>query len=336
MTAALIVRRAGPAMMIQDLGRCGAMAFGISAGGAADRRAVVEGAVLLGQGTHCAVLEMAGIGGAFEATEDVAIALTGAPMAATIDDQPIVWNASYLLMAGQILTVAGARQGVYGYLHVGGGFAGPEFLGSRATHLTAGIGALVQTGDRLEIVPQTGAPKVGQVLPLDDRFSGGAVRVLPSVQTAQFAEATLKRFTETIFTRGARGNRQGVALEFEGAPFSLDGQLTILSEPMMAGDIQMTGEGHPFVLLPECQTTGGYPRIAGVLPDDLPIVAQAQAGVPLKFTFVDHAVAVAQSRSLAQVTADFKRQVKSLVRDPHDMHDLLSYQLISGAVTGWE
>lgn len=28
-----------------------------------------------------------------------------------------------------------------------------------------------------------------------------------------------------------------------------------------------------FALLPECRTTGGYPRIATVLPDDLPIVA---------------------------------------------------------------
>jgi len=45
---ALIVRSAGPGVTVQDLGREGWLGVGLSRGGAADRRALAEGAVLLG------------------------------------------------------------------------------------------------------------------------------------------------------------------------------------------------------------------------------------------------------------------------------------------------
>lgn len=332
MNAALIVRQAGPAMTLQDLGRPGYLARGVSAGGAADRKALVEGAVLLGQEPSCAAVEMAGMGGAFEATTDVSIALTGAPMSAQINGQRIAWNASHLLKAGDTLAISGASKGVYGYLHVAGGFDGPSFLDSRSTHLATGIGTLIQTGDLL--VTKDGQGAQGYLLPVDERFAGGTVRVLPSVQTAKFAPETLARFTDTTYTRAPRGNRQGIALDFDGAAFALDGQLTVLSEPMLPGDIQMTGEGQPYVLLSECQTTGGYPRIATVVPNDLPIIAQAPPGAAIRFEFVDYDVACAAHLSPKQQAADLKKHLRPLVRDPHMISDLLSYQLISGAITG--
>jgi allophanate hydrolase len=51
----------------------------------ADRPALAEGSALLAQDGDLAALEMAGMGGEFEAGEDLRIALTGAPMRAVID-----------------------------------------------------------------------------------------------------------------------------------------------------------------------------------------------------------------------------------------------------------
>ena len=65
MSRALIGRRAGPGLTLQDCGRPGYMGFGLSRGGAADRQALAEGAALLGQDDGLAVLEMAGMGGNF-------------------------------------------------------------------------------------------------------------------------------------------------------------------------------------------------------------------------------------------------------------------------------
>ncbi|MEM7544679.1 MAG: biotin-dependent carboxyltransferase family protein [Pseudomonadota bacterium] len=332
MSATLAILRVGPSVTVQDLGRPGTMANGLSRGGAADRTALVEGAALLGQGPDCAALELAGFGGEFTASADIRIALTGAPMQVRLDDQPLAWNASHRIEAGQRLSIGAALRGIYGYLHVGGGIDTPVFLGSRATHLVSGIGSALKAGAKLPVGPDRPGALTGLTLRVDERFAGGTVRILPSVQTDRFAEETLRRFTATPFSRTARGNRQGVELAFDGDPFACADQLSILSEPMVAGDIQMTGEGVPFVLLPECQTTGGYPRVATVLPDDLPLVAQAGPGTVLHFAFIDHETAVAAHRPPAVLLDDLRRRVEPLVRDPHMMHDLLSYQLISGVV----
>ena len=336
MTAGLRVRKAGPSVTIQDLGRPGHIAVGLSQGGAADCIALIEGAALLRQSPDLAAIEMAGMGGAFEAMEDIRIALTGAPMPASIDAKPLAWNASHAIAAGQVLRIGAARRGCYGYLHLGGGVATDPFMGSRATHLVSGIGAPLAVGDTIPAGADPNAAAAGLILPEADRFSGGTVRILPSVHTALFAEKTRTRFTATQFTRTARGNRQGVELAFDGDGFTAENQLSILSEPMIAGDIQMTGAGMPFVLLPECQTTGGYPRIGTVLPDDLPLVAQAMPGTALRFAFLDYAEALAAHRPLEARYRDLCRAAAPLVRDPRDMADLLGYQLVSGAITGWE
>ncbi len=335
MTRALIVHQAGPGVTVQDLGRPGYLAYGLSRGGAADRLALYEGAALLGQAVDSAALEMAGMGGTFEATEDMRIALTGAPMRASIDGAALAWNASHPLHAGARLTIGPATAGVYGYLHVGGGIATPEILGARSAHLAAGIGAALAAGDTLPVGPDRGR-ETGLVLDADDRFSGGEVRVVAGYQTGMFPDEEVARFEETRFTRDARGNRMGVRLAPDGDGFASRAGLTVLSEAIVPGDIQVTGDGAPFVLMSECQTTGGYPRIGAVLPCDLPRVAQAAPGTALRLRFVPSDEALAAERRAAEARDGLRRRLTHLTRDPHDIRDLLSYQLISGVIAGNE
>ncbi|UWQ39372.1 urea amidolyase (plasmid) [Leisingera aquaemixtae] len=335
MSGSLTILRAGPGMTVQDLGRPGWLEYGVSRGGAADRLALAEGAALLGQGAELAAVEMAGLGGEFQAGSDLRIALTGAPMRASIDGTAVAWNASHLLPAGARLTIGAARSGSYGYLHVGGGFQTPAHLGARSAHLAAGIGALLAEGDVLETGVDSGRT-TGLGLAPDDRFEGGTVRVVASLQTALFPQAELARFEQTAFRRGARGNRMGVPMESDGEGFRPDGARTVVSEVIVPGDIQVTGDGTPYVLLAESQTTGGYPRIGTVLPCDLPLLAQAAAGAELRFRFIPLEEAVGLERAEAERREGLRSQCFPLIRDPRSMSNLLSYQLISGAIAGEE
>ena len=334
MTGALKVICAGPSLTVQDFGRTGYLDCGLSAGGAADKLALIEGAVLLGQSLEHAALEMAGFGGTFEATADIRIALTGAPMTVRLDEAPLLWNASHFISAGQRLSVGRASRGVYGYLSVSGGLATEPFLGSRSTHLAGGIGRRLEIGDLLPVGLDEHADIGPRALPVEERFSGGLIRMVPSAQTQLFTQSQLRRFAKTKFWRGARGNRQGVQLEFEGAPFASGDQLLLLSEVMVVGDVQMTGDGAPFVLLPECQTTGGYPRIGTVVPQDLPKIAQAATSSMLRFDFVSRDLAEKSFVDPVRTAQALQLKVAPQVRNPHDINDLLSYQLISGATTG--
>jgi allophanate hydrolase len=332
MSAHLTINQAGPAMSLQDQGRPGYRAQGLTIGGAADIIALHEGATLLGQPATYAAIEMAGQGGSFTASADIRIALTGAEMAASIDGETILWNASHLLPKGSNLTLGGARNGSYGYLHLGGGIAIPQVMGSRASHLAGGIGALLNTGDTLPIGLDKGHG-VSMTLPKGDRFGGGKLRCVASMQTASFSDANITRFTHTAFRRDARANRMGIRMSFDGDGFNTASQLSIVSEVVVPGDIQIAGDGAPYVLMFECQTTGGYPRIGSVLPCDLPRAAQAQTGAPISFEFIeiDHAIAL-QTRYLNDLKT-LKSRVVPLVRDPAKIKDLLAYQLISGAAS---
>lgn len=335
MSAALSLHQAGPGVTVQDLGRPGHLASGLSRGGAADLIALHEGAALLGQPPGSAAIEMAGMGGTFSADADIRIALTGAPMQATLNGDALTWNASHMLPAGAHLSIGAALRGTYGYLHVGGGIATDPVLGSRAAHLVAGIGAALRAGDKLPLGAGKAGP-TGQTIDVPDRFSGGPVRIVPSMQTARFPRADLDRFEATDFTRDQRGNRMGARLSFDGAPFAASGQLHILSEIIVPGDIQATGDGAPYVLLSECQTTGGYPRIATVIAPDLPRVAQARPGDPLRFAFITRAEALEALRRHEKHLSALPKSVRPLVRNPHDIPDLLAYQLIGGVTAGDE
>jgi biotin-dependent carboxylase-like uncharacterized protein len=328
----LIVRSIGPAAAIQDLGRPGFMSVGLTRGGASDPTALHEGAALLRQAPSSAVLEMAGMGGVFEASTEIRIALTGAVMDASIDGTSVQWNASHIVPAGSILKIGAMRQGNFGYLHVGGGFNTPSYLGTRGCHLSAGLGRLIQAGDQLPIGEDKGKDAGCHLVP-EQRLDGGKIRFVRSMQSNKFDDATMTRFTKTKFRRDPRGNRQGIRMDFVGESFQSGGQLNIVSEVTIAGDIQITGDGTPFVLMHECQTTGGYPRIGTILPCDLNKVAQAPVGSLLRFELLTLEEGSAVQARANAVLSGLRKSVKPLVRDVSSIQDLLSYQLISGAIS---
>lgn len=328
----LTIVEGSPTLSVQDMGRPGYRAQGLTIAGAMDTLALHEGAALLRQDAGLAAIEMAGSGGSFRVDRDTRIALTGATMAASIDGVAVLWNASHLLPAGATLTIGGARTGSYGYLHVGGGIDTPRVMGARATHLRAGVGAALDTGQTLPLGPDRGGA-VDMVLPVDDRFDGGVLRCVASMQTGSFAADVLARFQTTQFRRDPRANRMGIRMDHDGAGFATEDALSIVSEVTVPGDIQLTGDGAPFVLMCECQTTGGYPRIGTVIPCDLPRAAQAPAGAKVSFEFIDMDAALTLHRRYTDAIPTLYRRAEPRVRDPADMTDLIGYQLAGRAIS---
>lgn len=323
MTITLEILSLSPAARVQDLGRPGFLAQGLACGGAADRRALYEAAALLGQATPLPALELPLAGGRFRVSQPTRFALTGAPLRATLAGRPLIGNASHRLEPGEVLEIGPAEAGIYGYLSFAGGIELPATLGPAAAP-----GHSLQLG----VDPTPDAPALK--LPLEPRFGGGRLRVIEGPQTALFAPETRARAFATAFTAGA-GNRQGLALADHGAPFATP-TAALVSDFITPGDIQMTGAGNPMILLAECQTVGGYPRLGTVIPADLPIAAQARPGAPLTLVPVTLEQAEAASPPEHTWLSALRRATRPLIRSPHDIADLLSYQLISGAVRGDE
>jgi antagonist of KipI len=78
----------------------------------------------------------------------------------------------------------------------------------------------------------------------------------------------------------------------------------LISEAVAPGTIQVPPSGKPIILLGDCQTIGGYPKIAHVITFDLPIAAQLRAGDQVRFREVSlmdaHQLLLERERNLEQ------------------------------------
>lgn len=61
---------------------------------------------------------------------------------------------------------------------------------------------------------------------------------------------------------------------------------TMISSVVLPGTIQWPIGGQPILLLPNCQTTGGYPRVARVIDADIWKLAYLGPGDSIRFKWV--------------------------------------------------
>jgi allophanate hydrolase subunit 2 len=74
----------------------------------------------------------------------------------------------------------------------------------------------------------------------------------------------------------------GVRLEGPKIERRPDVEESIISEGLIAGAIQVPGDGNPIIILTEL-VTGGYTKIATIISTDLPRVAQLKPGDQVRF-----------------------------------------------------
>lgn len=287
MTALIRIIRAGPMATIQDAGRFGALHHGISASGPMDRGAFERaGGPLANAGAEGIEFTQAGL--AFTVAEGHFRARgEGGEFSLSVNGSPRDWPADLGLGAGDTIDITPGPSGNYGYLRFDHAIDVPAVIGSRATNLVAGLGGLdgraLRRGDELTLVPVESDVVVGEMiathLPADD----GPIRFTWGLHADLFAPAARQAFLGANFVVSTRLDRMGVRLDdpsgvFAGAPI-----LSLVSDAIVPGDIQILGDGTPIVLMRDHQPTGGYPRIATVISADLDRFAQMRPGTALAF-----------------------------------------------------
>ena len=270
MSPSLEVLGTGPQVLVEDTGRPGLAALGVSRSGAADRSAHRLGARLVGHPEHLASLEVLLGGLVVRARGRLTLALTGAPAPATLDGRPVAHATLVEVPDGGVLTLGMPGTGVRTYLTVRGGIDVAPVLGSRSTDTLSGVGpAPVRAGDRLPV----GRP--GATFPVVDHVAHGPARpdavhvleVLPGPRASWVGGwATglggllgVERVVASESDRvGVRlGGRQVARLDaWQGAELA--------SEGMVRGAVQVPPGGEPVVFLADHPATGGYP-VVGVL-----------------------------------------------------------------------
>lgn len=282
---ALAVVRAGALTTVQDRGRPGYAHLGVPRSGALDAPAAALVNRLVGNTPDAAVLETTLTGCAVRPRSTVTVAVGGAACPVTVDGRPVAWGAPVRVPAGSVLEVGAATQGVRGYLAVSGGIAVEPVLGSRSTDLLSGLGpAPLTDGTVLPLGPVTGPHARVDVAPQPRPPAELVLRVTLGPRDDWFTPDAVRTFTSRPYRVSSASNRIGLRTEGPALERARTGELP--SEGMVLGAVQVPPNGRPMVFLADHPTTGGYPVIGVVRTADLPAVAQALPGTPVRFTAV--------------------------------------------------
>lgn len=279
----LRVLRPGPIATLQGSARSGLRHQGIPASGPADPLSMALANRLVGNALDATAIEITFGGAAFEFLQPAAFAFTGALPGAVLAGAPVSAHETLEARPGDVLEFTHPGAGVRTYLAIAGGIRAVAIFGSTSTFLPAALGGLsgraLAAGDMLEVAGEGSRPPPAST-PAELRPHMAHTHTLRAVPGPDYENG------ETAIWSGAfratnRMDRTG--MEVSGDWPAQAHAPTRPSAALFTGAVQLTPSGNAFILLPDAQTTGGYPHILQVARADRHLLGQVAPGDRIRF-----------------------------------------------------
>jgi biotin-dependent carboxylase-like uncharacterized protein len=311
----LLVLNPGLSTTFQDAGRPGFRDRGVPPAGAFDLGSHQLANALLDNPRESATLELTLDGGRYEATTTMELSLAGATMPVRIEGHArqvtdLLPPCSFLLRAGDRMTIGTARGQVRAYLAANGGWLYPIVLGSRSSEIPIRSGIEIEALSVIEDQIAGFWNMIRRLHRFDTPADQGVVRVMAGPDAGHDLDAS--PLLNESFRVSARSDRMGLRLE--GPVIERPSDPDRLSEPVVPGAVQVAG-GQLLVLGVACGTMGGYPHLAQVVSADLDRLAQARPGSLVCFKEVDPEEAMRLDRAHRLERSGFLSCVEVRVRD---------------------
>jgi antagonist of KipI len=278
---------------IQDLGRYGCGRYGVAPSGALDPFSLRIANLLVGNRPDQAGLETMLLGPAIRVLADIVVAVTGGNLQPLLNKRPIEMWRSHNLKKNDILSFGSMASGLRAYVAVAGGFQITPVMGSRSTNLPTGFGGF--QGRALEKNDILTCAKPSSQLQTQTRIFNEAwiphypdswlLRIIWGPQDDHFPDKSRASFLSATYKMSSDSDRTGIRLEGAIIRKKPDIQASIISEGVIAGSVQIPGDGKPIIILGET-VTGGYRKIATVISADLPLLGQIKPGDTVGFSAV--------------------------------------------------
>ena len=265
---------------VQDAGRSGWAHLGVPRSGAVDRASFALANRLLGNEPSTALFETSG-GLRVRLRAPTTVVLTGADADAFVDDRPLAACRPQRITEGAVLRVERMRTGVRSYLGFAGGLSGEPLLGSLSHDTLSKLvpiglsdGATVELASTPERGGGAGVAPISLDAPLHPAALTHAV-LSPGPHEAWFDSDVLSG-DRARWTVTAQSDRVAVRLSGHAVPRRRDGEVPSLA--LVRGAVQVPPSGELIVMLADHPTTGGYPIIGVMKPDDVDRLAQTPTG----------------------------------------------------------
>ncbi|PZR79424.1 MAG: hypothetical protein DLM52_01075 [Chthoniobacterales bacterium] len=303
----MLVLSAGYGATVQDRGRFGFRKFGVPTTGALDSAALRVLNLLVGNDEDAAGLEISTGRVGLQLADERLVAWSGGDFEVRVGTVTVPHLRCAHVPRDTLCEILPKRGRAW--LAISGGIDVPPLLGSRSTDLRARFGGhrgrTLRDGDELPLAPRSErAERIAQQMTgalanwsgpqlLSSRAElGMTLNVISGNNWDDTAGAQLLRGK---FRVALNSDRMGLRLE---GPSVDSAQGELISEAVAPGTIQLPPGGAPIVLLADCQTIGGYPKLAHVITVDLARAAQWQPmdEVGFELTTLDHAAELLQQR----------------------------------------
>ena len=297
MTSMTVLRIISPGVLslLQDQGRFGMGALGLTQGGPLDLHSFRWANALVANPVNSTVIEHSVGGLTLQAVNDCIIAVTGAELPLTRNGKAVNCWQAIALKAGDELELGIFSRGLRAYIAVAGAIAAPAQFGSSATVMREGIGGLQQDGQKLAAGAElTLAAAANAHIDTDKAPVPADIRQRSLPGTAPLQLRLIEGYQAALFSATARAqfylHAYQVSRQFDRMGYKLSGPAIhcstrqLLSEGISYGAVQIPPDGQPIVLLNDRQTLGGYPKIGNVLSLDCWALAQAKSGTAVHFS----------------------------------------------------
>lgn len=265
---------------LQDAGRFGYREYGVPVSGAMDSYSARFANALLGNKKGTVLIEMTMLGGKFQFLESTVIVVSGAFMNPKLNGKAIDQNKTISVQVNDILSFDKAYSGFRTYLALKDGFDTDLLLGSRSQCKPITVNSVIKKGELIPFRPFSNFQNSNSKVKYDDSiFKYNILDVFKGPEFNRLSDVQKRQLKNGEFKVTKLNNRMAYQLE----P-TIENKLTsILSSPVLPGTVQLTPNGNLIVLMRDCQTTGGYPRILQLTERAINILSQKTLGNTLKF-----------------------------------------------------
>lgn len=275
------ILKAGLFDTVQDLGRIGYQQYGVPISGAMDHYSAKLANAILGNQEDAALLEFTLIAPKIKFHSDTVICITGMESQPEINEKPIENNGYVDVRKNDVLSFGSRKLGCRGYLAVLGGFQSELVMGSRSFYKVITENDRLKTGAVLKLSQMTVSQKSSNsiIKTPKEHFESIELEVFKGIDFEVLNADHQKRLFTTKLTVSKDSNRMAYQLD-ERFENSLE---PIITAPVLPGTVQLTPSGQLMVLMRDCQTTGGYPRILQLSEMDINRLSQKAPGQSIRF-----------------------------------------------------
>ncbi len=280
------VRSPGFLTTIQDKGRYGYRSLGVPISGVMDSYSAAMANMLLDNEDNMAVLEINMMGPSLLFTAATVIAITGADLSAKCNEDLVKHQHAIAVEKGDVLSFGEPKYGLRCYLAVKGGICIKKVLGSRSYYRGITEAFRLLKGDLLPHEPLglQYRPQYGSLKISEDHFRSPVMEVTPGPEFGLLSPEERDELLGRTFTISKAYSRMGYQLN-ESLKHTLPQMIT---SPVLPGTVQLTPSGKPIVLMRDCQTTGGYPRVLQLTESAMSRLSQKRAGKHITFKFINY------------------------------------------------